>query len=131
MTHFVTPFNYQREIVTNSEKPSETIPGQSSTIRELYTRALAGQPIFKNNNLQYTGDEYVPNFDKMDPVERDLYIEHIANLKATIHERNQELSAQEKLALEAKEQEQFQKWADKYRKMENALNTPSEENATP
>lgn len=125
---FRTQFNYRMEEPVNSEKPSETIPGQSSTIRELYHRAMAGQPIFKNNNLRYTGNEYVPNFDKMDPVERDQYIEHIAKLKASIHERNQELDVAQKLELEKKELEQYQKWAEKFRKTEMTPVTATEDN---
>jgi len=87
---FRTQWNYQQEEGEVNDMPSETIPNQSKSIAEIYRLYASGQPISTNPNLDYTGDEFVPNFEFMDPVERDIYIEKVAQLKQTIDERQAE-----------------------------------------
>lgn len=119
---FKTQYNYELEERVNSQSPSLTVPGQSASIRELYARAMRGEPIIHNNKLQYTGDELVPDFDHMDPVDRDNYIESLVELKQQIDENNK-LNAEQKAAEKEKtEAAMYQKWADKYAQQNTTKN---------
>lgn len=55
--------------------PSLTIPDQAISIKEMIARFTMGLPIHGNRVPIYDGDqEYFPDLDKMDLVDRDEYI---------------------------------------------------------
>jgi len=116
---FRTQWNYQQEEGEVNDMPSETIPNQSKSIAEIYRLYASGQPISTNPNLDYTGDEFVPNFEFMDPVERDAYIEKVAQLKKSIDERQAEKKQKEAEEKEASEKNKFEELYKKY-----GVNTP-------
>lgn len=84
------------------------------SVREMYRRLASGLPVATNPNLRFTGDEFIPNLEMLDPVERDEYIEKITREneedKQKIKARNDELQAEK----DNKEQELFKSLLEKY-----------------
>lgn len=69
---FVTPFNYQQEVVVLDGEASMTVPDQSLTIRQIMVRYAQGKPLSiydRRKTLTYTGDDYTPDVRAMDLVE--------------------------------------------------------------
>lgn len=51
-------------------KPSQTVPNQSLSVKEIITRFTQGRPLPSNGEPWYT-DEYLPNMQTLDLVEID------------------------------------------------------------
>lgn len=86
-----TPLNFklsQAEIEFNN-LPSETIPDQSLSCREILERFSQGRSVPINKKLTYTGDSILPDVDKLDLVDVDSFAE---NAKNTITESKSKLN---------------------------------------
>lgn len=89
---FKTQYTWEHTIPEPSKKPSETVPNQAMSIREIMYKYAQGQPIAHNPNLLFTGDECLPNLDKMDPVDRDQYIVAIGDKVQSLDEQKKQLA---------------------------------------
>lgn len=67
--------------------PSETIPGQSMSVLEMVKRHRMGLPIDGNPNLVYTGEELKENLDDMDEVDKQAYMDSVADYLVEVRAR--------------------------------------------
>lgn len=72
-------------------QPSQTIPGQSFTVKELLARQARGLKNYSGRVPIYDGDDFVPDFDKMDLVDRQNFIaeqrQKMADLQKSMRDR--------------------------------------------
>jgi hypothetical protein len=68
----------KRDIVPNS-MPSMTVPDQTMSIREIAIRYAHGLPFTDAKTPIYDGEEYVPDFSKMDLADKQSYILDLKN----------------------------------------------------
>jgi hypothetical protein len=62
-----------RDIVANT-MPSMTVPDQTLSIREIATRYAHGIPFSDAKTPIYDGEDYMPDFSKMDLADKQAYI---------------------------------------------------------
>lgn len=74
--------NYAKGEINN--EPSQTIPDEAMTIKEIMNRFTRGLPLGGSNEPVYDGDEdFVPDFSRMDLAERQEWTEaHKEELEA-------------------------------------------------
>lgn len=73
----------------NSE-PSMTVPGQTMTIAEMVARHRKGLPIDQSKGALYQGEELLPNIDHMDLIDRQAYMDSVADALVDVKARIQE-----------------------------------------
>lgn len=111
---FVTIYNWDKAYSIYNAKPygrSRTVPGQSMTVEQIYQRYASGQPVsaYKDEPV-FHGDFPMPNFDKMDKIDREKFrlenARYIAELREKVEaaekERNAVYAAEQKAQYEAK-----------------------------
>lgn len=104
---FQTQFNRDKFPVKGevNNLPSQTIPDQSMTVKELMERHARGLPLTGERVPIYNGEEDLPEFEKMDLAERQEYIEAnkqvIENMKADLNKK----AAEKKIKVQPKEKE--------------------------
>lgn len=69
---------------------SDTIPGQTMTIQEMVARHRKGLPIDQSRGALYQGEELMPDIDKMDLVDRQAYMDSVADALVEVKARIQE-----------------------------------------
>lgn len=125
--------NHFNSVPTTGEKftqPSLTIPDQTMSIQTILKRYAQGQPLEGQREPIFHGDEeYLPDLNRMDPVDRQQYIEtqteNLNNLKARYmaekKEKFQEEIEKKKKQREDKsdEQNQYEKDTKPFRQDSN------------
>lgn len=133
---FRSPYNAndlkkEREIIS-SLTPSQTVPDQSLSVKEILTRYAQGLPLAGEKIPVYEGEEEsIPaNWDKMDLSERADYVEHHAK-KIKQMQRNLEQQEEERINAAAKKlvesqapKEPEEKPAKNLRKVKNSEENP-------
>ncbi|AXH74465.1 MAG: hypothetical protein [Microviridae sp.] len=66
---------------------SMTIPDQHLTVAEMVRRHRQGLPIDQSKGAQYLGGEPVPNINEMDLVDRQAYIDQVADALVDVRAR--------------------------------------------
>lgn len=67
--------------------PSKTVPGMSMTIAEIVARHRKGLPIDQSKGALYQGDELVPDISEMDLVDRQNYMDSVADALVEVKAR--------------------------------------------
>lgn len=116
---FQTPYEYLSLNVQNSQKPSLTQPGQSLTIREMLHRAQRGQPVPINKNLVYGGNQYYPDLDSLDLVDREAYLREAQERIELLKEKMQSEQDAHNLKVQEMELDKYQKMAEKLKPKES------------
>lgn len=108
MPKFATNYNdvpVSRKPEINLE-PSQTVPEQSMSVRELLTRYTTGQPMAGMREPVYNGDLYVPDIAHMDLADRQTYLEELQdknkNTVRELEEQNRKLEEDKLKELELK-----------------------------
>lgn len=93
---FRTPFNSssRKKNYEKSTKPSLTIPDQTMSIQEIMRRYASGLPIGGQKVPMYEGDEEQPDFQHMDLVDRQAFMEEAAQelqeVKQRLHDKKRD-----------------------------------------
>lgn len=103
---------------------SETVPDQSMTIAEMIKRHRQGLPIEGRKGLYKEGDEPLLNMDHMDMVERQEYIDSVADAFVDVKTRiNAAVKTKEEAALldkiDAEVRKRLKEIRDRNEKKEN------------
>lgn len=69
--------------------PSKTVPGQSMTIQEMVKRHRQGLPIDESKGALYQGEELLPDISNMDLVDRQAYMDSVADALVEVKARIQ------------------------------------------
>lgn len=85
----MTAMKREKQYEKNSE-PSMTVPGQTMTVAEMVERHRRGLPIDKSKGALYQGDELLPNIDNMDLIDRQAYMDSVADALVEVKARIQE-----------------------------------------
>lgn len=80
---------YPNDHEVNLEK-SKTVPNQTMTILQMIQRHRKGLPIDESKGALYQGDELVPDISKMDLVDRQNYIDSVADALVEVRARLEE-----------------------------------------
>lgn len=75
---------------------SRTVPNQCMTVLEMIRRHRQGLPIEQSKGPLYQGDELKPNLDDMDLVDRQAYIDSVADHLVEIRARIDQAAKSEK-----------------------------------
>lgn len=92
---FATAYNYgqmKRPPEENHFGPSQTIPDQSMSVAELFTRYTKGMPLGGNPKfvLEYDDENLPPDFDRMDLTEQQEFLLASRQELQDINERERE-----------------------------------------
>lgn len=109
-------YDYTKETYETIDEPSQTVPGQSMTIYELFERYSLGQPLTKTFNPQYSDDPSfdddidteLPGFDLADYTEKCNELENIVTEKERIRAEKLALAKEQR----KKEFEEFKKFKE-------------------
>lgn len=71
-------------------QPSKTVPGLTMTIAEMVARYRKGLPIDESKGALYQGDDIMPDISKMDLIDRQNYIDSVADALVDVRNRIQE-----------------------------------------
>lgn len=71
-------------------QPSKTVPGLTMTIAEMVARYRKGLPIDESKGALYQGDDVMPDISKMDLIDRQNYIDSVADALVDVRNRIQE-----------------------------------------
>lgn len=88
------------------EGESQTVPDQTMGLRELITRFTRGQDVRMYEPV-YNGEEYLPDIERMDPMERMDFAREIGQDIEAVQLQRQQME-EEAAAREAEEQEPVQ-----------------------
>lgn len=126
--NFKTHYN-MRDVVSPGEtntSPSQTIPGQSMSVLDLYDRWRSGRSISGVKSPEYdddgTGkvpldfDDYMPNLDKLDMADRQAILEEAKEQLDDVKKRLDAIAASKKRNQELKEAQ----WKKRIEKLEAA-----------
>jgi hypothetical protein len=91
-TKFIDLFNYEEFKGEINNEPSQTIPDETYSIREILQRFSRGLTTTTKTGF-YDEEDYHPDITKMDLVDREEYIE---NVKIQLHDLQQSLNSQDK-----------------------------------
>lgn len=123
---FKTPWNkheFPKDKGEVNTMPSQTVPDQTMSLKELLERYARGLPIDGDNFPVYNGDdEYLPDLKKMDLSEIADLKEEVQNAikeqKADLLEKQHEETRKQN---EIEQRKLFKKWQDE----ENEANAPT------
>lgn len=95
MTHKIKIRNqhharYDKKDNEQIKEPSKTVPGQSMTILEMVQRHRKGLPIDESTGALYQGEEDLPDISNMDLIDRQAYIDSVADALVEVKERLKE-----------------------------------------
>lgn len=95
--------NYEGSKGEVNTQPSETVPDQSLTVKEIYQRFASGRPLSKSRNLHFTGDDFFPESRSLDLV--DMHDEYLnaSQARADAENKLQEQAAKRKRGKGGKE----------------------------
>lgn len=79
----------KKKYEVNNEK-SKTVPGQTMTIAEMIARHRKGLPIEESKGALYQGDELLPDISRMDLIDRQAYMDSVADALVEVRARIQE-----------------------------------------
>lgn len=86
----------KKRYIQNNQK-SRTIPNQSMTINEMVARYRKGLPIHGSKNVPlYTGGEPMVNLDNLDLIDRQAYIDSVADELVNVRQRMTDNAKSEK-----------------------------------
>lgn len=85
----LTAQSYPKQYEQNHGK-SLTVPNQSMTIKEMVARHRKGLPIDESRGALYQGDELVADISQMDLIDRQQYIDSVADALVEVKERLRE-----------------------------------------
>jgi len=95
-------YNYKIQKGEINNKPSQTVPDQTMSIREILTRYAKGLPIESGKVPIYEGEDYTPDPRHMDLADRQEYMEYAKNQIREIQENQQIQENQPKNQIEEK-----------------------------
>lgn len=107
--------------------PSETIPDQAMSVPEMIRRTKAGLPVTGVRVPFYSGEDYIPDFDRMDISELVAFREQN---EAVISRFNEEVKAREREAYRKKIEEAYEAKKAKEEKLGGRQATPSADAST-
>lgn len=90
---YQTQLNYKwlPQFWAKNNKPSKTVPNQSLSVKEIMERHRMGMPFNGAHIAQYYGEEYVPDFERLDISERHAMIqankERIQKIRGELQEK--------------------------------------------
>lgn len=121
--------NLRPKKMEENKQPSMTVPGQTLTIVEMIARHRKGLPISESTGATYQeGDTPLQNLDHMDQIDRQTYIDSVAdalvNVRAKIDAETTSKKEKEYVAkFNAAVQEELKKFTDNNRKTVTDLKT--------
>jgi|SRR5882724_3121103 len=84
--HQLNAVDFPKSYEVNKE-PSKTVPGLAMTIQDMIARHRKGLPIDESRGALYQGDEFHPDFDRMDLIDRAAYIDSVADALVEVRTR--------------------------------------------
>lgn len=94
--HTALTANQRKKDYEKNPGKSKTVPGQSQTIAQLVERHRKGLPIDQSKGALYQGDELLPDISKMDLIDRQAYIDSVADALVEVRTRIDESAKTEK-----------------------------------
>lgn len=73
-----------------NREPSATVPGQTMTIQEMVARHRKGLPIDESKGALYQGEDLIPDISEMDLVDRQAYMDSVADALVEVKARIQD-----------------------------------------
>lgn len=70
---------YRQKVYETNTLPDKTIPGQSMSVLEMVERHRKGLPIEQSKGALYQGEELLPDISKMDQIDRQAYVDSVAD----------------------------------------------------
>lgn len=80
---------YPKDYEKNNQ-PSQTKPGQSMSILEMVQRHRKGLPIDQAKGALYQGEELIPDISNMDLIDRQAYMDSVADALVEVKAKLQE-----------------------------------------
>lgn len=114
-----------RKDYERNTEPSETVPNQALSVKEIMRRFASGLPLNVSNVREYdsdtnenlTFDDYMPDIKNMDPADRQEILENAKMQLEEVKTRLNAVASAKKIAATAKETE-FRKMKERLEQLE-------------